>query len=258
MGNKEHRFITAWRSAFDAPMSNLVLRIIVMFFGLICIGLGIALAKIAAMGTAPISSIPAVLTEICERSGVPVTMGMWTFMMNGLFFLLEVVLLRSRFHPIQFLQIPLFFVLSISVDVWLGIFGFLASDLYPQQLGCLLVSIVFLGFGIRVQLGADLLMSPGDAAVQVISYVADKPFSRCKVAWDVSLMCGAALISLIVLGGLYQVREGTIIASLLVGPMVRLCDKAFQPLRWLIPDSRKAIVPPLCPEVLGSGEVVTD
>ena len=241
-------FKNAWQRLFSRPVANLVLRIVLMFAGLICIALGISLAKLACMGTSPISSVPAVMTEVSEAYGIPMTMGMWTFVFNLSYFLLELALLRRAFKPVQFLQIPLFFVLSVFVDIWLGVFGPLAPQGYAWQLAWLLVSIVVLGFGIRVQLAADLLMTPGDAAVQVIAYVSKMRFSRCKVIWDVSLMSLAALVSLLVLGGLFQVREGTILSALLVGPMVRLVDRGFSHAPWLVPAASRTLVAPLCPE----------
>ena len=63
------------------------------------------------------------MTEVSEHFGIPMTMGMWTFVFNLSYFLLELALLRRAFKPVQFLQIPLFFVLSVFVDVWLGVFG---------------------------------------------------------------------------------------------------------------------------------------
>ncbi len=241
-------FKGAWTRAFGKPATNLALRVVVMFAGLISIGAGIALAKYASLGTSPISSMAAVYTEVGEQMGLPLTMGMWTFVFNALFFLLEIALLRKRFNPIQFLQIPLFIVLSVSVDAWLWIFGALPLDSYIQQLIYVLASVLLLAFGIRVQLASDLLMTPGDAAVQVISYVSKKRFSSCKMAWDVSLVCLAVISSLAFLGGIYQVREGTIIGALLVGPMVRVFGKLLGPLAWLVPEARTGIVPPLCPE----------
>lgn len=248
MERKANTVKSRWQRTFSYGVPNLALRVIVMFAGLVCIALGIAMAKMASMGTSPISSLPAVLTEASERGALPLTMGAWTFVFNALFFLLEVVLLRREFKPIHLLQIPLFFVLSVSVDAWLGLLGGIELQGYAQQMAFLLLSVISLGAGIRIQLEADLLMTPGDAAVQVISYVSGRPFNRCKVAWDVTLMVLAALTSLLLLGGLYQVREGTIIAALLVGPVVRLCDRAMRPLAWLVPKGSRQIVPPLCPE----------
>lgn len=245
----------AWQHLFSKPAPNLALRIVVMFLGLACIALGIAMAKRAGIGTSPISSLPAVLTEASVFYGIPMTMGAWTFVFNLTYFLLEIALLRSNFAPIQFLQIPLFFVLSVSVDAWLAMLENVPTENYLQQLGLLLASIAVLGFGIRVQLASDLLMTPGDAAVQVISYVSRRRFSSCKVVWDVTLMCLAAVASLVLLGGLFQVREGTILSAAFVGVSVRAFDNMLRPLAWLIPKSKKTLVSPLCPEVIGTMEV---
>ncbi len=244
----ERSFKGRWQRVFGRSVPNLALRVVVMFAGLVCIALGIAMAKMAGMGTSPISSMPAVLTAACEQGGVPMTMGAWTFVFNAAFFVLEIALLRRAFKPIHFLQIPLFFVLAVSVDAWLGLLSGIELHSYAEEAAFLALSILALGVGIRVQLEADLLMTPGDAAVQVVSYVARRPFNRCKVAWDVSLMVLAALTSFLLLGGLYQVREGTIIAALLVGPAVRLCDRAMRPASWLVPKGARQIIPPLCPD----------
>lgn len=240
-------FKEAWKKVFSKPKPNVMARVVVMFIGLICIALGISVSKLALMGTSPISSMPAVMTEISDSFGIPMTMGAWTFVFNLSYFVLEIALLRSRFKPIQLLQIPLFFVLSVSVDAWLALLGPLCPQGYPMQLAWLAASIVVLGFGIRVQLSSNLLMTPGDAAVQVIAYVSGQRFSKCKVIWDVSLMCAAALTSLVVLGGLYQVREGTIASAVFVGPMVRVWDRLLRPLAWLLPQTGQPFIAPLCP-----------
>ena len=230
----------AWERFFSKAAPNLGLRLAVMLFGLTCIALGIAMAKHAGIGTSPISSLPAVLTEASALYGIPLTMGAWTFVFNLAYFLLEITLL---------LQIPLFLLLSVSVDAWLMLLqGFPAAG-YAQQMLFLLASIAILGFGIRVQLAANLLMTPGDAAVQVISHVSRRRFSSCKVAWDVVLMCLAAVASLTLLGGLCQVREGTILSAIFVGVAVRICASALRPLAWLVPASKKALMPPLCPQM---------
>lgn len=241
-------FKARWTGFFGRSAPNLALRATVMFVGLSCIALGISLAKLACIGTSPISSLPAVMTEVGQLHGIPMTMGGWTFVFNLSYFLLEVALLRSRLAPVQLLQMPLFLVLSVMVDVWIAAFETAAPQGYAQQVAWLLASVLVLGFGIRVQLASDLLMTPGDAAVQVISYVSGRRFSSCKVAWDVTLMSLAALSSLVLLGGLFQVREGTILSAILVGPAVRLFDRALRPFDWMIPAGTRTLVPPLCPE----------
>ncbi len=219
-----------------------------MILGVLGIGLGIALAKYSSTGTSPISTFPAVCTEIAALHGFGwVTMGMLTFMFNALYFLLEIALMRREFGLVQVLQIPLFVLLSASVDVWLGVISHVPLPNYPCQLLCLLCSICCLALGVHLCLRANILMTPGDAAPVVIAYKTQLPFHRVKVIWDVTLMCGAALVSLLGLGYLAHVREGTIIAALLVGNVVKVWSNLFENVSWLLPAAPKDFVPPLIP-----------
>lgn len=242
------RIKSKWSILFGGFHANLALRCVVMFAGIACIACGIALAKLSCTGTSPISSLPAVFTEITANNGLSwFTMGMWTFVFNALFFIGEIVLLRAKFRPIQFLQIPLFMLLSVAVDLWIYLLSDIPHETYLQQLAFLAVSIIMLGLGIRVQLASHLLMTPGDAIVQAIAYVSGEPFPKCKVTWDICLITASSLLSLLVLGGLHQVREGTIFAALLVGTIVGFWSFALRPIRWLLPRSPREISVALVP-----------
>lgn len=237
-----------WTATFSTPKANLALRIVVMVLGVLCIGLGIALAKYSSTGTSPISTFPAVSTEVAALHGFGwMTMGMFTFAFNALYFVLEIALLRREFGLVQVLQIPLFVLLSASVDVWLGLLSHIPLPNYVCQLLCLACSICVLGLGVHLCLRANILMTPGDAAPVVIAYKTQLPFNRVKVAWDVTLMCSAALLSLLRLGHLAHVREGTIISALLVGNVVKVWSNLFENVSWLLPAAPKDFVSPLIP-----------
>lgn len=242
-----------WTAVFSSPKANLGLRIVVTVLGTLFVGLGIALAKHSSTGTSPISTFPAVCTEIAAQHGFGwLTMGMLTFAFNALYFVLEVALMRREFGAVQILQIPLFILLSASVDVWLGIVSQVQLPCYPCQLLCLACSIVCLGLGVHLCVRSNIIMTPGDATPVVIAYKTHWPFNRVKVCWDVSLMCGAALVSLLCLGQLVHVREGTIISALLVGNMVKAWSNLFENVSWLLPAAPKDYVAPLIPHKLSS------
>lgn len=243
-------FKTTWGARFGGVRANFCLRILIMTAGAILVALGIALSKHSCMGTAAISSMPAVFTDVSAAHGAEwMTMGAWTFLLNLLFLLAEIVLLRGEFKPIQVLQLPLFLVLSVAVDAWLWALSFVPADSYPLQAVFLALSIITLALGINLQLAPDLVMCPADAIVQVVSYVSGQPFPKCKVIIDVTLMSVAAAVSFAALGGLHQVREGTIIAALLVGRAVGLWGRVLKPtLAWLIPPSPRTFIAPLIPK----------
>lgn len=224
-----------------------------MIAGILGIGLGIALAKYSSTGTSPISTFPAVCTEIAAVNGQGwLTMGMFTLLFNALYFVLEIALMRREFGLVQIIQIPLFMLLSASVDVWLGLLANIPLPNYPCQLLCLACSIIVLGLGVHLCLRANILMTPGDAAPVVIAYKTRMPFHRIKVIWDVTLMCSAALLSLLCLGTLTGVREGTIISALLVGNVVNVWSNLLENVSWLLPPAPKTFIPPLIPHTIPS------
>ena len=241
---------TNWSALFAGARANFCLRVAVTVLGAVLVALGIALSKHSCTGTAAISSMPAVLTELCARLDAGwMTMGAWTFVINLAFLFLEMALLRQEFKPIQLLQLPLFLLLSVAVDVWLWALSFVPPTGYPMQLAFLALSILTLGLGISLQMAPDLVMSPADAIIQVIAYVSGRPFPTCKIAVDVTLMISAAALSLLTLGGLYQVREGTIIAALLVGRAVGMWGRTLTPvLDRLIPPAPRVFIAPLIPK----------
>ena len=93
-------FTERWHTFFDRSAPNMILRFAVMFFGLALVAASVALTRASGLGTSPISCIPAVLSFTTAW-----TIGTWTFVVNVLFVLIQIILLRSDFNPIQFLQI---------------------------------------------------------------------------------------------------------------------------------------------------------
>ena len=82
-------------------MKKWIYRYVFFILGVAINSFGIAFVTKSAMGTSQISSIPYVFSLEFPS----ISFGMWTFLFNILFILLQVVLLKKDFHPIQFFQI---------------------------------------------------------------------------------------------------------------------------------------------------------
>ena len=106
------------------------------------------------------------------------------------------------------------YVLSLNFPFTLGQFTIAFS--------LLLIGCVILGFGVYTEVLADVAMLPGESFVRAVSSTWKTEFGSTKVAFDVSLTVIAAVLSLIFSHRLDGVREGTIIAALLVGFIARL------------------------------------
>lgn len=194
-----------------------VKRILIFLAGLYCMGLGVALSVIAALGTSPISCFPYVVSEI-----LPVSVGTVTFIMNFVFLLAQIAILRKDFKIWQILQLPALLVFSVFIDGNIMLFSWLPTDTYLLQVLWMLAGCLILGIGIGLLLLANYVMMPADNLVKVLATVVlKKDFGKVKVAFDVTLVCIAAATSLIFLHEIVGIREGSLIAALTVGIIAR-------------------------------------
>lgn len=73
-------------------------------------------------------------------------------------------------------------------------------------------------------------MLPGEAMNRTISQVSGKRYENIKILFDVLYIVAAAVISFITTGKLQGVREGSIIAAVVVGNIIKLYNLIFNKL----------------------------
>ena len=200
--------------------ADLLRRWIILCVGLILMAVGVAFSIKAALGTSPISSVPFVTSVI---SGLSV--GETTIIMNAIFVLIQIGILRRKFEWFQLLQLPASVLFGVMIDV-VGdaIAGISYSNYFQQWLLCI-VGILLLAFGVSLEVEAGLITNAGEGIVLAICKVRPVPFGTMKVGFDVSLVAVACLLSFLFLGGLYGVREGTVAAAILVGMIARQVNR---------------------------------
>ena len=74
---------------------NLPVRMLMLLTGIFVIAFGVALSIRSNLGTTPISSVPYVYNIVFPA----VTVGTFTILLNLLFVVLQIVLLRKNFKP---------------------------------------------------------------------------------------------------------------------------------------------------------------
>lgn len=79
------------------------------------------------------------------------------------------------------------------------------------------MGIIFLALGISFEIQANLVTTAGEGVVLAICKVFPIKFGNMKVIFDITLVTISVLLSIIFLGELTGVREGTIAAAILVG-----------------------------------------
>lgn len=195
-------------------------RYIVLIIGLFIMALGVSLSTKANLGTSPIGSLPYVLSMV-----LPWTMGQITFVMQTLFVVIQILLLRKDYQWVQLLQIAVAVVFGYFTDLTLAIVsGIKLNNYFLQWLLCL-SSTFFVGFGVFLEVKSGLVIPAGEGLVKVIAQVMKKEFGKIKIRFDCSIVTIAIIISLCSFHSLKGVREGTIAAAILVGTVVRLCNR---------------------------------
>ncbi len=200
--------------------SELIKRYLFLIIGLISSSLGIALITKAGLGTSPISSLPYVLSII-----FPFTLGEFTFIVNMLMIVGQIIILKKKFHKLQFLQVPMTIIFSFSIDIFMSLFSLLNPTFYFVKIFSLLIGCIFIGLGISLQVHSNVLILPGEGMVRAISFKLEKEFGTVKTLFDISLVVISILLSLAFLGKIAGLREGTLIAALIVGSISRFFIK---------------------------------
>ena len=204
---------------------ELAKRYFLFVVGLFFSGLGVAFSKHGSIGVTPISSIP----NIVNLRFPAISMGTLLLIWNCILVMGQIAILRRKFKIVNLLQIPLSFLFGMFTDLGLMLFEGIPLDPYIWKLICVVLGILFLGFGIAIQVIADVIMNSGEAFVKAVSDTINKEFGNVKVVFDVCNVLVAIILSLIFFESVKGTREGTIIAALTLGFVVKFMTPRIKP-----------------------------
>lgn len=204
--------------------------------GIVLIAVSINITKLAELGIAPNSSFPRAIEAV---SGI--SLGTATIIINIAMVLVQVVLLRRKFRLLNLLGVPVSMFFGLIIDFFgtdPNAFGHLMAGIprpqtYLLKLLCYLVGLVLLSIGVFLYSRVNWIMMPGDGAAAAIGEVSGKSFGDGKTIIDCIFVGIALVLQLVFLGGLKSftrnvvVREGTVLAAVLVGQNVKLLGRLF-------------------------------
>ena len=113
-----------------------------------------------------------------------------------------------------------------------------SAESYIMRLVMVIVGIVILGFGVSLSVSANVIMNSGEAFVKAIADTANKNFGNVKIAFDVSCVVLALILSLLFFDfTIVGTREGTVISALCTGLAVKLFQRLTnEPVNRLVSD----------------------
>ena len=202
---------------FGERLNHIPARCAILCAGFAVMAFGIAFSIKAGLGTSPVSSVPYVASAI---SGLSV--GTTTILVNTLFVVIQILLLRRRYQWIQLLQIPAAVLLGVMIDLGGAVIAGIPCQGYLQRWALCAVGIFLVGAGVGIEVMAKLVTTAGEGLVLAICQVVPVKFGNMKIIFDLSLVSIAIAASLLWFGRLEGVGEGTVAAALWVGLVAKL------------------------------------
>ena len=95
---------------------NFALRTLLLILGLFFLALGVALSTKSGLGVSPSAGVAYVLSML-----LPLSMGTCTTLLNILYLLIQLAILRREFKPTRLLQLAVVFLFGYFTDftLWL-------------------------------------------------------------------------------------------------------------------------------------------
>ena len=171
---------------------NKVKRYLIFFIGLFVNSLGVSLITKANLGTSPISSIPYVLSL-----NFSFTLGNFTIFFSIFLIFLQLCILRKNFKLEHLLQIPISILFGYFIDFTMVLLKSVNPETYVMKFVYLLIGCLILGFGVYLEVLANVAMLPGESFVRAIVNTWNREFGSTKVMFDVSMAVIAAVLSFV-------------------------------------------------------------
>ena len=200
-------------------MGKKILRTIV---GILLVYGSVAFAIKAGIGVLPVD---AAIASVATLIGMKV--GTFSMLFHGSFFLGQIAIEKKNFRKTELLQL-LYITLGGSVlNFFLyTVLSGVSFSAYPLRLIVCVLAFMVSAFGCTMVLETHLMRTPMEGCIQMIAERMGTTMGKLRQKIDIALVIISVAISLI-FGVEWTLREGTIIAMLIFGPMMDLWKKLF-------------------------------
>lgn len=202
---------------------------ILLLVSLYVMTFGVAACVRSQLGSSVISTIPYVMASAGTiLDYIPRwTIGGYTIMMNAIFVVLQILILRRNFEWVQLFQLVIGFFFGMLIDLNMVLTEWMVSENIPNNALVQIAGCTVLGFGIAMEVKCGSVTMPGEGISIAIQQVTGWPFPKAKIRVDISLVVIAVVLSFLLLGSWKWdiVGIGTLFAMVYIGITVRLFNK---------------------------------
>jgi len=195
---------------------NFIKRLSIFTIGLFVMAFGVTFSVKADLGVSPISCVPYIYSL-----EFPLSIGEFTIILNILFMVLQILILRKKYNPFYLVQLPAIIVFGYCIDITMVLLEDLNPSSYMEKLILCLISCVVLSFGIFLLIKTRITNLPLEGLVLVISQTLNKEFGKIKISMDSLMVIIGVVSSYIFFYKIVGIREGSIIAALTIGALIK-------------------------------------
>ncbi len=167
-------------------------------------------------------------------------------MMNFVFVVLQVAVLRRRFEPVQLFQLVIGFVFGWLIDLNAGMLAGLECESLWSKTMVQLAGCTVMGIGIAFEVRCGSVTMPGEGITVALSRVSGTPFPKMKICVDTALVLLAVAGSFLFFGQWRWniIGPGTLFAMVYVGIVVKVTvarSKWFDSVVHYVPGFRRYV-----------------
>ncbi|MDE7149695.1 MAG: hypothetical protein K2O01_04725 [Bacteroidales bacterium] len=205
-------------------IASFVWQHLLLLISLNLMTLGVALCVRSQLGSSVISSLPFVFSLAGATGRVPAwTIGGYTILMNFVFVVCQILILRKNFDPWQLFQLLIGFIFGWLIDLNMSLTAGLACRTLAAQLIVQFAGCTVMGIGIAFEIRCGSVTMPGEGISIALSRATRRPFAKVKIAVDTTLVL-LAIAGCYFFFGSWQknvVGIGTLFAMVYVGLVVK-------------------------------------
>ncbi len=202
---------------------------VLLLISLFIMTVGVAVCVRSMLGSSVISTLPYVFeTAGRQIPGVPrLTIGQYTYLMNGLLVVGQLCVLRRRFEAVQLFQLLVGFVFGSLIDLNMWLTTWLQPTTLWMQIVAQVAGCTLLGLGIALEVRCGSVTMPGEGFPVAISAVTGIEFAKVKIGVDTTLVVLAVAAGYAFFGTWqwHIVGIGTLFAMVYVGIVVRVAGR---------------------------------
>lgn len=202
---------------------------LLLLFSLYLMTLGVALCIRSQLGSSVISSLPLSFSLDGAAGGMmpDMTVGDYTVVMNFVFVIMQILILRRRFEAVQLFQLIIGWVFGWLINANMWVTSFIDCSTLTMQILAQLAGCTVMGIGIAFEVRCGSVTMPGEGITVALSTVTHIPFPKMKIIVDTSLVL-LAIASCYLFFGAWRmdiVGPGTLFAMVYVGLVVKFINR---------------------------------